>query len=72
MWQAFLHQPSLFRTPPQRGRSYPLLPPFPPALKGGGGGSNYNTHIVQYLQKQRELENEIWSTNRTQHGKYLS
>ena len=71
MWQAFLHQPSLFRTSPKGEGPTPLLPPFPPALKGGGG-SNYNTHIVQYLQKQRELENEIWSTNRTQHGKYLS
>ena len=37
MWQAFLHQPSLFRTSPKGEGPTPLLPPFPPALKGGGG-----------------------------------
>ena len=26
--------------------------------------NNYNTHIVQYLKKERELDNEIWSVNR--------
>ena len=26
--------------------------------------NNYNTHIVQYLEKQRQSDNEIWSVNR--------
>ena len=32
----------------------------------------YNTHIVQYLNKQRQLGNEIWSVYRVKCEKYLS
>ena len=34
--------------------------------------NNYNAHIVQYLMKQRQSDNEIWSGNRTYQGKYFS
>ena len=33
------------------------------------GNKQFHTHIAQYLEKQRRLENEIWSVNR--HGKYF-
>ena len=26
--------------------------------------NNWNTHIAQYLKKQRQTDNEIWSVNR--------
>ena len=26
--------------------------------------NNYNTHIAQYLKKQRQSDNQIWSDNR--------
>ena len=25
--------------------------------------NNYNTHIAQYLKKQKQQDNEIWSVN---------
>ena len=31
-----------------------------------------NTHITQYLKKQRQLGNEIWSVNKVQREKYFS
>ena len=31
----------------------------------------YNTHIAQYLAKQRQLDNEAWSVNRTYPQKYF-
>ena len=33
--------------------------------------NNYNTHIAQYLKKQSQLDNEIWSVNRI-YQKYFS
>ena len=27
--------------------------------------NSYNTHIVQYLKKEMQSDNEIWSVNRT-------
>ena len=30
-----------------------------------------NTHIVQYLRKERQLDNEIWSVIRISQEKYL-
>ena len=32
---------------------------------------NYNTPIAQYLKKQRQQDNEIWSINRTYQGSIL-
>ena len=26
--------------------------------------NNFNTYIVQYLEKERETDNEIWSVNK--------
>ena len=34
--------------------------------------SNCNTHIVQYLEKQRQSDNEIRSVDRMQHEKHFS
>ena len=34
--------------------------------------NNCNTHIAQYLKKQRQLDNEIWSVSGIQHEKYFS
>ena len=31
-----------------------------------------NTHIAQYLIKQRQRDDEIWSINRTLQDKYFS
>ena len=33
---------------------------------------NYNTHIAQYLNNQRQPDNEIWSVNRILQEKYFS
>ena len=33
--------------------------------------NNYSTHIAQYLKKQSQLDNEIWSVNRI-YQKYFS
>ena len=33
---------------------------------------NYNTPIAQYLKKQRQQDNEIWSINRTYQEKYFT
>ena len=37
-----------------------------------GATNNGNTHIDQYLKKQRESGNEIWSVNRIKHDKHFS
>ena len=34
--------------------------------------NNYNTHIDEYLKKQRQSNNEIWSVNITYHKKHFS
>ena len=34
--------------------------------------NNCNTHIAQYLKKQRQSDSEIWSINRKQLEKYFS
>ena len=34
--------------------------------------NNCNTHIVQYLTKERKPDNEIWSINRIKQEKYFS
>ena len=34
--------------------------------------NNCNTHIAQYLTKQRQPDNETWSINRIYQGKYFS
>ena len=31
-----------------------------------------NTHVAQYLTKQRQRDREIWSINRTLQDKYFS
>ena len=33
--------------------------------------NNYNTHIAQYLKKERQSRNEIWSVNRIKCEKYI-
>ena len=33
--------------------------------------NNCNTHIAQYLPKERQPDNEIWSVNRTSQEKYF-
>ena len=34
--------------------------------------NNCDTHIVQYLQKLRQSDEEIWSVNRMKHEKHFS
>ena len=34
--------------------------------------NNYNTHIAQYLAKQRQPGNETWSINRINQEKYVA
>ena len=34
--------------------------------------SVFNTYIAQYLRKERQPDNEIWSVNRISQEKYIS
>ena len=36
-----------------------------------GKKNNYNRHIAQYLQKEGQPGNNIWSVNRIYHAKYF-